>query len=358
MKSPRDGKKGRNTKKQPKQARSQMTRAMLERMRTIHYRLYSKEFPSLEALALECEIDTRTIERDFQMMRVRMNTKIVWNRKHRGYQYEGEVAMFPDVLMTEGELVGLAIAVSAFQGRLFAGLGDTLAELFDKIAGGLPKNILINLSAWEQAVSFHYIGEPKFDAGMFQQVIAAIAQRTQLQMTYATPNEAPADRIFDPLAMAFINREWILFAYCHKRKMVRCFVPPRMSAVEKTGKTFVRPAGFSIQEELKHTFGPYKSDVLYDVVLRFKKNAAHETREREWPKGHTLVTLPDGQVDLHMKLSHLQDILTFILGMGRKVVPIEPKELREMHAKETYEMWEDVMQVCEEKAKGDARGDQ
>ncbi len=321
---------------------------MMERMRIIHSLLHSKKYPTLKYLAESCEVKTRTIRRDFIMIHDRMGAEVVWNQEKGGYEYNGEVAPLCEILLTEEELQGMMVAAQALQGAQFGTWGLQMSRAMEKISDLLPPDLALSLTSWEDAITFHSIGEQKFDAQLFNKVIDAIIHRKQLLLTYATPNQEPGERIIEPYWMAFINREWNLFAFCYKRGKIVCFVPLRQIAVVETGKTFVRPADFRIDDQLEGTFGVYRGDVLQDVVVRFKPKAAHETRERHWPDGHELKTLPDGSVDLCMKLWHLQDIHDFLLRMGGRVIPVQPPELVQMYVSTSRRMHEEGLEMLEQ----------
>ncbi|MFN7141000.1 MAG: WYL domain-containing protein, partial [Limisphaerales bacterium] len=80
-----------------------MTRLMLERMREIHFLIYTQTYPTSPSLGEHFGVGEKTIDRDIEMMRDRLNLPIETDRAKGGYYYNGNVAMFPDVLLTEGE---------------------------------------------------------------------------------------------------------------------------------------------------------------------------------------------------------------------------------------------------------------
>lgn len=343
--------------RKPKQRRGRvrMTRLMLERFKAIHVEIYNRNYPNSPSLAKRFGVDEKTIDRDIEMMRDRMNLPIETDRKKNGYYYDGAVAAFPDVLLTEAEMISMMFATNVLRSTAFAKMGEGSLQMFNKLTGALPESICVSLSIWEEAVSFHYFGEPKFDPDAFHAILEAIANRRKLKMTYETPNEVPAERTMDPLGFAFINFEWVLFSFDYKHHMIRRFVPQRMSDVRETGETFERPADFRVADYLKDTFGVYSSEDLYDVVIQFDKRKAHETRERHWPAGHRLETLPNGNVNMHLKLSHLHDIYEWILKAGGDVFPLQPPEFCNMFRAASKKMEERMEYVASESAKASAQ---
>src|SRR5438132_962619 len=82
----------------------QHSRPPLERMLRIHQALSSGKFPNASKLAREVEVSTKTIHRDIEFMRDRMNLPVEFDATRNGYFYSGEVSGFPTMQITEGEI--------------------------------------------------------------------------------------------------------------------------------------------------------------------------------------------------------------------------------------------------------------
>jgi predicted DNA-binding transcriptional regulator YafY len=321
-------KKSSSKEKGPKNVR--MTGLMIERQQAIHFALFAKTYPTSGELAVELEVKEKTVRRDIERMINRMNLPIDWNYKEKGWHYTSEVALFPSVLITEEEIISMVIAVNALKSSMFAGIGRHLVMMFDKIVKGLPKEMKAIIEQWEDAVTFHYLGEPKFDPEIFRTMVHAIAKRDQVLMHYATPNKKSRDRLFDPYGMALVIRQWVCFGHDHKENELRRFIPPRMRKVELNGKKFVRPPGFKTNDQLTDTVGVYNGEKHIYVVLRFAKKIANEPNECHWPRFHKILKNRDGTVDLHLRITHLHDIHEVVMSRGGDIVPLHPPELIEM----------------------------
>ena len=86
------------------------SRPPLERMLRIHQALQAGGFPNATKLAREAEVSTKTIHRDIEFMRDRLNLPIEFASSNNGYFYNGEVTSFPTMQITEGELFALVVA--------------------------------------------------------------------------------------------------------------------------------------------------------------------------------------------------------------------------------------------------------
>ena len=65
----------------------------------------------------------------------------------------------------------------------------------------------------------------------------------------------------------------------------------------------------------------------FDVVIRFREMVADYIREKKWHESQQLRELPDGGVELRMKLSSLAEVERWILGWAGNVRVLQPAEL-------------------------------
>src|SRR5215831_16537660 len=91
------------------------TRPPLDRMLRIHQEVQGQTFPNSAFLSQKLEISAKTVHRDVEFMRDRLNLPIEWNGSKHGYCYTRPVATFPTMHFSEGELVALVVAEKALQ---------------------------------------------------------------------------------------------------------------------------------------------------------------------------------------------------------------------------------------------------
>ena len=306
------------------------SRPPLERMLRIHQALQSGKFPNASTLAQEIEVTSKTIHRDIEFMRDRMNLPIQFDVSRNGYFYDGEVSAFPTLQITEGELFALVVAEKALQQYRGTSFEWPLLSAIKKMEQSLPDTISLNLADVGQTISFRTSVEPILDLKNFDALARAVAQRQQLEMDYRKPGAGKAEaRIVDPYHLANINGEWFFFAFDHGRKDFRKFVPARIRGIKPTGKTFERSKKFSLEKQLRDSFGVHSGEGEFDVVIRFSARAADYIREKKWHESQQLQELKSGGVDLHVKLSSLIEVERWILSWGGDAKVIKPRELAE-----------------------------
>jgi proteasome accessory factor B len=306
------------------------SRPPLERMLRIHQALQSGGFPNAAGLAREIEVATKTIHRDIEFMRDRLNLPIEFNHTKNGFFYTGEVRAFPTMQITEGELFALVVAEKALQQYRGTSFEKPLLSAIKKMEQALPDTISLNLADIGQTISFRTRAEPILDLKIFDALAKAVAQRQQLELQYRKPGQARTEpRVVDPYHLANINGEWFLFAHDHTRKDIRTFAPARLQSAKPTGKTFERPQKFSLEKRLRDSFGVYSGEGEYEVVIRFNPRAADYIREKKWHESQQLRELKGGGVEMKLKLSSLAEIERWILSWGGDARVVRPCELVE-----------------------------
>ncbi|MBL6766342.1 MAG: transcriptional regulator [Verrucomicrobiae bacterium] len=306
------------------------SRPPLERMLRIHQELLSGKFPNANTLAKKMEVSTKTIHRDIEFMRDRMELPIDYNSAKFGYFYYQDVRAFPSMQITEGELVALLIAEKALEQYRGTNFEKPLLSAFHKMENMLPDTISLNLSDWEQTISFRTTAEPVVSLEIFDTLSKAAAQHRTLRLEYRKPGSRAAEtRVVDPYHLANINGEWFLFAHDHARDDIRTFVPARMKSVETTGERFTPPKKFSLEQRLRDSFGVHSGKGEYHVTIRFDPLAADYIREKRWHASQKIKELKDGGLDLSFKLSSLDEVQRWVMTWAGRARVIEPRELIE-----------------------------
>ena len=308
---------------------SLVSRAPLERMLRIHQAIHSGGYPIATGLARDLEVSAKSIQRDIEFMRDRLDLPVEFDSRKNGYHYVGKVEAFPTLQITEGELVALLVAEKALQQYRGTSFERPLLSAFRKMTASLPDTISVSLADWEQTIAFKTSAEQIINLGVFDSLAKAAARRESIELAYRKPGHKETEtRLVDPYQLANVNGEWFLFAFCHLRGDIRTFVPARIQGVVKTGKKFSRPQKFSLEKRLRDSFGVHSAQGDFQVEIEFSDEIADYIREKRWHASQELVEMPDGALRLRLRLSSLQEIERWVLGWGGKAVVLAPGELR------------------------------
>jgi predicted DNA-binding transcriptional regulator YafY len=305
-----------------------LSRPPIERMMRIHHLLGAGRHPNATDLATELEVSTKTILRDLEFMRDRMELPIEYSARHFGFHYTGPVEAFPNVQITEGELFALLVAEKALQQYRGTPYEKPLLAALRKLERTLPDTISLNLTDWEQTISFRTSAEPMLRLELIDQLARAATRRQELRLLYRKPNrKSPEERIVHPYHVANVNGDWYLFAFDLLRKSIRTFVPARIQEVQPTGNSFEPTDRFELAQLLRDSFGVHSGTEIRTVIVRFTPVVADYIREKRWHPSQELQDLPDGGVELRLQLGSLVEIRRWILGWGPDAWVIEPSEL-------------------------------
>lgn len=304
------------------------SRPPLDRMLRIHQAIQTGTFPNASRLSEQLEVTKKSIQRDLDFMRDRLGLPLAYDDRRYGYFYTQEVSSFPTLQITEGELFALLVAEKALQQYRGTPFEKPLRSAFQKMASSLPETISLSLSEWDQTISFRTSVEPVLQLEIFDTIARAAGRHLQLRLEYRKPGQAQIEsRVVDPYHLGNINGEWFLFAYDHLRNDLRTFVPARIQSVTLTGKKFARPAGFSLEQQLRGSFGVRSGEGRHEVTVRFNARVADYIREKRWHASQQLRDLADGGVELRLRLSSLVEIERWILSWGGDAVALAPDEL-------------------------------
>lgn len=311
-----------------KTGRRGVSRPPLERIWRIHQEIQAGHYPNATTLARQLEVSTKSIQRDLEFMRDRLQLPVAYDPRRYGYHYTEPVESFPALQLTEGELVALVLAEKALQQYRGTPFERPLISAIQKMEQALPETVSVSLADVQRSFSFRQRAEPRLDLAVFDALSRAVTHGQQVEILYRKPGQAqPERRIIDPYHLANINGEWYLFAHDHLRRSLRTFVPARMLEVRPTGRTFKRPARFSPDHLLRGSFGVRSGTGHYRVALLFQPPAADYIREKRWHETQSLRERKDGSVELHLELSELEEITRWVLSWGGQARVLQPREL-------------------------------
>ena len=155
----------------------------------------------------------------------------------------------------------------------------------------------------------------------------AVVESEQVELGYVAHGGATTTRVVHPLGLASKGSSWYLVA--DTEAGLRTFRVDRMTAVEPTGETVVRPEGFDLDEAWR---------LIADEVdqkrapLRVRAKAAPRIVQLlRWTLGTRVRIGPtgaDGMVEVELRGHHSHAIAGEIAGFGADIEVLEPQEVR------------------------------
>ena len=296
----------------------------------IHQEIDRGDYPNASTLAESLDVSNRTILRDIDFMKYRLELPITYHPKRYGYVYSRKVNRFPSIAITEAEVFALLVAgkaVTQYRGTSFQ---RPLEMAFQKLIGQLDQTTCYTLGDLDQAFSFRPFAPEDTDVEAFQVLLKGLRQHRAVAFLYKNLGAGVfKERLAHPYHLACIENRWYLFAFDVDRQAMRTFALTRMRQMRITSQKFEPPKHFDPEEHLRGSFSVYKGSGDFEVVIDFDAWAADLLRGRQWHATQALTELPEGGLRLRMRLGSIKEVEGWILSWGIHATVIQPPVLVE-----------------------------
>ena len=287
---------------------------------------------TVEELAQECGVHTRTVYRDLQAI-VDAGYPLVRETGEGGeivYRFITGFKQIPPITFSLPELMTLYLCrkqLAFLQGTPFQ---DDLDAIFGRIRSGLPPRSVAHLERIAEA------GAPRFqglrDYSEKKQIVEKLRDALLFQyrclIRYAPPRRRAEEYTFDPYTLLFYKDSLYLGGYAHNRKALRLFLVDRLQEVEVTRERFDVPEDFRPEDLTGSSFGLIDGEPM-NLQVRFAPEVAHLIRERTWHPSQQLNEEEDGFVLLSFEAAGEREILSWLYSYLPHVQVLAPDSLRE-----------------------------
>jgi predicted DNA-binding transcriptional regulator YafY len=155
-------------------------------MMRIHALLRNKEYPNCTTIAREFELSARTVVRDMDFMRDRLDLPIEWDGRKNGYYYTREVEQFPQMPMNEAETFALLVAHKAIAQYHDTPFQRPLEAAFRRLTEQLDQSVRFSMGSVEEMLSFRPFAPDDADLKVFEVLTRALRERRLLKFSYRT----------------------------------------------------------------------------------------------------------------------------------------------------------------------------
>ena len=183
-----------------------------------------------------------------------------------GYRL-GRGTRLPPVVFTEPEALVLVMAV--LDGQPAA--DDLVGAALDKVIRALPESVgrqAATLREHASAVPDPYSARP--DPATTSALVAAIAARRRVLITYRSESGNEWEAEVDPWAVVVRYGRWYLLCHSHRADAIRTYRIDRVRAVERTAHEFVPPEGLDPVAAVEENLGTgweFPTRVRFDAPL-------------------------------------------------------------------------------------------
>ena len=273
-------------------------------------------------IAERMEINQRTAQRDIAALESELLVPFI---KHGARWQIVPEYWLPPLNLNVQEMVSLLLAARLM--LRFADRANPFAvAAFEKLSAALPKAMRPALMEIRDEMADRPV-DPTYT-----KVLAALTtgwvERRQVVITY-TMNDT-FDRKLWPLFLepSAAGHSCYLLAWDPKPKEVRVYKVERISSVAVLDERFSPPLGFSVRDHVAGAWGIWSSAEPIEVVLVFKRAAVRRVKETIWHPSQLAETLPDGRLQLTLRVGSIVEIRHWVLGWGGECEVLRPAELR------------------------------
>ena len=311
----------------------QRSKVQFARLLQVDQQIRQAKYPNCFSLAKQLEVSVKTIQRDVEYMRDRLNAPIEYDFLKKGYYYTSGNWFLPALSLSEGDLFAVLLASRVLEQYHGTPVAKQLGSIFKTIAESLPDKITIQP---ELVFSrFSVSGPPAKPVAheIWGVVVRGLLHQRSVHMKYLAMEASKAkQRVIDPYHIANLQGEWYVFALDHLANELRQFAIPRIQAAKLTNDRFEIAADFDPNKFLSVTFGRFalSGTKAHQVKLLFDRGVALWVLERQWSPQQTLKKRSNGQVELSFPAAGLYEVSRWVLAWGHRVRVLTPPELKEM----------------------------
>ena len=308
----------------------------LSRIAKIDEEIRSGRYPNSEELAAKMEVNSRTILRDIEHLRLYYDAPIEYDYNKKGFYYSEPNFFIKSVMLTEEEVQTITLYENFAKMCNDDESNIKLRKALGKIIAVIPENISGNLMfAPSEENKYDFLFQPTvvISGNISFELDSAIKNKDVIEVEYwISDNRKYSLHSLEPLYIFYERHNYYLLAWkngSHSKPGV--YSINRMKNLRITGKHFEIPGDFKITDYVKKNATVSPADnKLYLFELSFPKEIASEAIERVYYHNQTVELCKDGTVFVTFRSTQLHEIFRWVLLEGQRVKVLNPPELVKM----------------------------
>ncbi len=313
----------------------------LHRLLSILRILDSREKCNSDSLAEKFNTSPRNIFRDINDLN-ESGFSITFDKRINSYIFTDSDFTLRDLDLNNDELTALLIGkqIAHRMGKPFEKAYQSLLKKANKDTGtktgeGLKKiedkqHFFIDIDPME---GFEEI-EKQYNA-----ISGALNKKEEIEITYkAMHSQKETKRIIAPYGLIFEYGLWYVIGYCHLRKKVRIFALDCIKDFKMTGKPYIIPDNFNMDDYFKTGWHMIQYGKPVEVVLKFTKHYARWIKRKKWHPTQVIEEHKDGSITFTVTVQGSMELKWWIYHWIPHVEILSPPELRKEVTGEMREM--------------------
>ncbi|HAK58938.1 MAG TPA: WYL domain-containing protein [Nitrospiraceae bacterium] len=303
-------------------------RLKYERFLWFHGRVKNRSHPNARMLADKFELSCRTAQRDIEFMRDRLRAPLEYSCERKGYAYTDQSFELPGLMLTEENVLAVALAVRLASSVPDENMKQSLCSLLDDLLGRKDGPCLCSADIAE-LISVKNVEYSKVSSPYFSVIAAALLKSAPLEITYHSPHTRETTRrMILPLHLLLYMGSWHVIAWCAAKKGLRDFMLSRIGSAKPSGGRWTLPKNVpSAKQYIRKNFGIMQGVKGVPVKLRFTPSVSAWVREQVWHPTQQASTGRDGSLTLSFPVADFREIRRKILSYGADVKVLSPRAL-------------------------------
>ena len=283
-------------------------------------------------LAERLECTKRTVQRDLNLLQ-QVGFPISYEERDFGKRFWKHQTGFiesDELALSVTEMLSLFLSQQLLSPLAGTQFGDGLATALQKIKGLLPKRALSYFGELDESILVKGVASQDY-SGLDKEIRIlndAISAEHVVKITYRSASQGrQLTTHFHPYGIILFGATLYCIGRLEEYGEVRTLKVSRIRGLERTARTFERPAGFSLAAHTHGAFGIFGPGKFQTIRIKFTGWAATNVREQKWHHSQKIVKDTNDQLTAEFELSNTVEFKRWVLGFGRHAVVVKPKKL-------------------------------
>jgi len=284
-----------------------------------------------DELAKRLDCNKRTVQRDLNVLQAIF--PIQFEPRDFGKKFWKLASHFIEsekLQLTMMEMLSLYLSQQLLAPLAGTPFGDGLATALQKIKVVLPTRALVYFADLDDAFLIKSLGQEDYSGKSKEIAILndAILHERVLKITYRSASQGrELTTAYHPYGMVLLSSSLYCIGWLEEYEEVRTLKVSRLKGVQRTERTFEKPATFSLAKHTHGAFGVFGPGKVQTIRARFTGWAATNVREHRWHASQKTLKDDGEAVVTEFELSNTIEFKRWLLGFGRHAVVLKPKKL-------------------------------
>src|SRR5580692_2479973 len=239
--------------------------------------------------------------------------------------------------LTSDELAAFDLSIETLERNALGIEADELRRLREKILALVPRNKIARVETDHEALleAQGLASRPGPSARIAPEIATTISMALKssqrLKIVYRSHGSAKSTtRVVEPYGVLIGIRRYLVARPRDGTDLtLRHYLAERIESAELISESFVREAGFDMEQHARKSFGAFQNDAEFcEVIWKFKPGVADQARSFVFHPTQVQEDLPDGSLVVRFSASGHLEMCWHLYMWGDQVDVLSPESLR------------------------------